>query len=133
MKEMIYQPKRLIPPERIADGNHKGFDYYVLNLGTHPCAYIDVTDTGLKNMFYDDVDVDCHFGLTYSKDYLATVERKGWFIGWDYAHYSDFAGYEMDFPESLQSGGKKWTTQEIVKQCKDVIDQIAEILKGETK
>jgi hypothetical protein len=129
MQEMIYQAERLNPPERIADGNYKGFDYYVLSLGTHPCAYIDVTDTKLKNTFYADIDIECHYGLTYSREYLTTVEKKGWFIGWDYAHHSDYAGYEINFPVMYQSGGKKWTTQEIVNECKEVIDRLIKLLK----
>ena len=132
MREMIYQATRLNPPEQIASGNYKGFDYYVLNLGTHPCAYIDVSDTELKQTHYDDIDIDCHGGLTYSREYLNTIDKKGWFIGWDYAHYCDFAGYELAMPTSLSSYGKKWTTQEIVKECETVIDQLVKLLKGGT-
>lgn len=129
MKEMIYFAKRLDPPEQIAKGNYNGFDYYVLNLGTHPCAYIDVTDTKLKNINYEDIDIDCHCGLTYSRKYLLTVDKEGWFIGWDYAHCGDFAGYYTALDGSLYHL-KKWTTQEIVNECKNVIDQLAELLKG---
>lgn len=124
MKEMIYSANRLNPPERIADGEYKGFNYYVLNLGTHPCAYIDVANTKLHGEYYDDIDLVCHCGLTYSREYLSTVEKKGWFIGWDYAHYCDFAGYEINFPCELRTNGKRWTTEEIVDECKTVINQI---------
>jgi hypothetical protein len=125
MKEMIYSPKRLNPPERLADGNYKGFDYYVLNLGTHPCAYVDVTDTKLNHIQYNDIDIECHGGLTYSRGFLITVDKEGWFIGWDYAHFNDFSGDGL-----FSRYGKKWTTQEMVNECKRVIDQIDELLKG---
>lgn len=59
MKEMVYSAKRLNPPEQIATGNYKGFDYYVLNLGTHPCAYVDVTDTELNSKNYGNIDIEC--------------------------------------------------------------------------
>lgn len=133
MREMVYTAKRLEPPERIAEGKYKGFTYYVLNLGTHPCAYIDVTDTNLHGVNYNQIEIDCHWGLTYSRDFLATVDKKGWFIGWDYAHYGDFTGYDMEMPEYLQSHGEKWTTEEIVKECKKVIDQIVKITKDSNK
>ena len=81
MKEMFYQSTRLKTPEQIAKGNYNGFDYYVLNLGTHPCAYIDVTDTDLYGVEYSQIDLECHFGLTYSRETLITVDKKGWFIG----------------------------------------------------
>ena len=98
MKEMIYSADWLNPPERIAEGEYKGFNYYVLSLGTHPCAYVDVTNTKLHGEDYDDIDIECHYGLTYAEERLTTVEKKGWFIGWDYAHYGDYAGYEINFP-----------------------------------
>ena len=125
MKEMIYSAKRLNPPEMLAEGEHKGLRFYVLNLGTHPCAYVDVTETHLNGKFYDDIDIKCHCGLTYSREYLRTVDKKGWFVGWDYAHFMDYAGYEEDFSAHLRSvDTKRWTTAEMVNECKEVIDQI---------
>ena len=126
MREMIYQRDRLEPPERIADGRYKGFDFYVISLGTHPCAYIDVSDTTLSGEEYSNIDIICHGGLTYSDSILTTVDKNGWFIGWDYAHYTDyFGGYFDSF-----TGCKKWTTEEIVDECKKVIEQLIELLKG---
>lgn len=124
MKEMIYSAKRLKPPEMLADGEYKGFHFYVLNLGTHPCAYVDVTETDLNGKDYTDVDISCHGGLTYSEEYLRTADKKGWFIGWDYAHCCDFVGHELNMPVYMRTGGKRWTTTEIVEECKQVIDQI---------
>ena len=125
MKEMIYSAKRLKSPEMLEDGEYKGFHFYVLNLGTHPCAYVDVTETDLNGKDYVDIDISCHGGLTYSEEYLSTVDKKGWFIGWDYAHYDDFAGYKLEMPVGIRTNGKRWTTAEIVEECKQVIDQIA--------
>lgn len=122
-KEMVYSANR-INPERIAEGTYKGFDYYVFNLGTHPCAYVDVTETLLNGKEYGSIEIQCHGGLTYSRDYLPTVDKKGWFLGWDYAHYCDFAGYELEMPIDIRTNGKKWTTAEIVNECKQVINQI---------
>lgn len=121
---MVYTAKRLNPPEMLADGEYKGFHFYVLNLGTHPCAYIDVTDTDLNGKDYSNIDIACHGGLTYSDEYLRTVDKKGWFIGWDYAHWGDYVGYEVLYSDNLRTNGKKWTTDEIVSECKEVIDQL---------
>lgn len=129
MKEMIYQKTRLNPPEQIAKGNYNGFDYYVLNLGTHPCAYIDVADTNLNGKEYDEIDIYCHGGLTYSESTLTTTSKTGWFIGWDYAHCNDYSGYYTESDGSLYRL-KRWTTQEMVNECKEVIDQIVKLLKG---
>ena len=131
MKEMIYFAKWLNPPEMLADGEYKGFHFYVLNLGTHPCAYIDVTETDLNGKDYVDIDISCHGGLTYSEKYLRTVDKKGWFIGWDYAHCCDFSGYELNMPVHVRTSGKRWTTAEIVEECKQVIDQITIVRQTE--
>ena len=122
---MIYSATRINPPERVADGEYKGFHFNVLTIGTHPCAYVDVTDSDLNGTHYIDINIECHCGLTYSRDYLHTVDKKGWFIGWDYAHYGDFVGYELEMPIYIRTNGKKWTTYEIINECKQVIDQIA--------
>ena len=124
MKEMIYSANRLNPPERIAEGEYKGFTYYVLNLGTHPCAYVDVSNTSFHGMDYGTIDIECHCGLTYASNRLFTVEKEGWFIGWDYAHYCDFAGYYLNSLVEISTQGKMWTTKEIVEECKAVIDQL---------
>mgnify|MGYP001032403433 CR=1 FL=1 len=56
-----------------------------------------------------------HGGLTYSRDFLwISKERKlqGWFIGWDYAHYGDYVGYELMFPKEFKiREEKKWLRQ----------------------
>lgn len=127
IKEMVYTANT-IKPERLFKGTYQGIDFYVLSLGTHPCAYIDVTNTSLNNKNYYDIEVSCHGGLTYSRNYLATVDKKGWFIGWDYAHYMDYLGCNLLLPDYLQSNGKRWTTKEIIEECKNVIDQIKKLL-----
>ena len=119
-------------PERVAHGFYRGFHFYVLTMGSHPCAYVDVTETELNGKDYESIDIECHYGLTYSRKYLNTVDKKGWFIGWDYAHYNDF----LTFNELLAKKygepyrAHKYTLTEIVKECANVIDQIIELLQG---
>lgn len=117
MQEMIYQENR-IPPVRLADGVYRGVPFYVLSLGTHPCAYVDIAPLGLHAI--NERDIDCHGGITYHHDYLATVYHEGNFLGWDYAHCMDYSG-SLPF---LDSGYKRETTAEMVAECKNVIDQI---------
>ena len=64
MKQMIYSAVRT-QPEQLAVGDYKGFDYYVLSMGTHPCAYIDVTDTDLNGKDLCVIDLECHGEITY--------------------------------------------------------------------
>ena len=133
IKPMIYDKNRSERAEQIAGGTYKNFDYYVLNLKTYPTAYVDVTNSPLNGVFYDDINISCHGGLTYSEKTLRTVDKKGWFIGWDYAHYGDYMDYGDVFFNNMFQYKKKWTTEEIVEECKNVIDQIVANYYNEVK
>lgn len=85
-----------------------------------------MSDSPLNGVFYDDIDISCHGGVTYSEPILKTVDKKGWFIGWDYAHCGDYINYGDTSLNNLFSDDKKWTTEEIVEECKNVINQIVE-------
>ena len=116
--------------ELLCKGKYKNYNYYVLNLGTHPTAYIEIPkENKLYRKSYDEIykigcDIDVHGGLTYSDNELMGVKSENWFIGWDYAHCGDYCGYEESMPESIRTYGKKWTTEEIIEECKNAIDQI---------
>lgn len=132
---MVYQ-ERMTTAELLANGVYNGYEYVVLSLGTHPCAYVLLgEDDKMYGMDYDEIhenyDVYCHCGLTYSEDVLSFLEfsqkygceiktgiHNKWVVGWDYAHYGDYVGY----CDAL--GGKKWSTSEIVDECKEFINQL---------
>lgn len=60
MKQMIYTLNRKNKGEILATGTYKNFKYYVVSYGTHPCAYVDVSNTLLANKDYHENDIDCH-------------------------------------------------------------------------
>lgn len=134
MKEMKYQSQ--FKSEVLDTGFCFGLLYYIMNLGTHPTAYIKIPE-GHKlygktdEKIYQEVDV--HGGITYINDSI-TIENnqkiEGWFIGWDYGHYGDYMGIEELVPMQFRIGGKKWTTQEIYKELREACYQIQ---KGEEK
>ena len=128
MKEMIYSSKR--KREVLATGYCFGLLYFILNLGTHPTAYIKLPD----NLEIDKDEIDVHGGITYSEDYLfindIVGEIHGKFIGWDYAHYNDFVGYYTPNDDALYML-KRWTTEEIYKEVREVCYQIKKM--GEDK
>jgi hypothetical protein len=115
MKEMIYKPKREI--EVLDRGVYKEHEYFVISLGTHPCAYVKLN--GENPQIAE--NVSCHGGVTYNRDYLMLSNDEkliGNFIGWDYAHLNDrwgdtFCGYE-------------YTTGEMVIECREVIDELVD-------
>lgn len=119
MKEMVYTTKS--KREILDTGYCLGFLYYIMNLGTHPTAYIRIPK---EHKYYEreNIDLPVNGGVTYANNQLWIGENqkvKGWFIGWDYAHYGDYFGCEELVPEQFRTGGKKWTTEEIYKEVRD--------------
>ena len=130
--EMVYK-QDWCEPQVLAHDIYNERDYYVVSYGTHPCAYIDLSD--LLNMTqkerkYIEDSIECHGGITYSSAEFVVPNTKGWYIGWDYAHCMDYVGF---MPNTDEIASKKWTTPEMVHECKKVIDQIAEMVNELTK
>lgn len=125
MKEMQYQKTR--HTTTILDkGDYKGFNYAIVSYGTHPCCYVFLPK-GHKyyGREYDEIDINCHGGLTYSGDDLycnPVCITDTWIIGWDYAHCDDYTGYFEDEYNNL----KKWTTKEMQQEVFGVINQLCE-------
>lgn len=141
MKDITYiiEPKPMVyrTPQRyerghtiICEGNYKGYHFIVTNCGyTHPCAYVEVPKdhpyygVGYSNLY----DVDAHGSLTYAGNlsHVLPEEKcrgKHW-LGWDYAHAGDYYAC-CDEDSDYMKGLKKWTTEEIVEECQNVIDQL---------
>ena len=130
MKEMKYGEG--IKSEVLCIGEYRGVGYVIVNIGgSHPCAYVQSN----KN-YGDDCDIPSHCGITFFGslyrwcDYVDNEEHKEMlrqnFIGWDYAHLSDYVWYCFVVEED-GSLGKKWSTQEIFDEVKIAIDWIKEV------
>ena len=121
MRKMIYSTET--KQELLSTGYCFGLLYFILNLGVHPAAYIKLPN----NIKIDKNEIAVHGGITYSENYLYINRNEkldGRFIGWDYAHYGDYGGYEELLPLELRSGGKKWTTEEIYQEVRHACYQI---------
>lgn len=120
-KEMKYSPERKV--EILCQGKYKNYQFYILNLGTHPTAYVEIPRKHkLFEKKYEGIDIDVHGGLTFSEDHLQDIKNNSWFIGWDYAHFGDFFGTDLLF--NFNTFEKKWTTEEIFDDVVSVIDQL---------
>ena len=135
MKEMVYQSERTI--DVLEDNYYKDHYYVVLSLGTHPCGYVEVPKSNklygiYMDKIWDKYDIKCNGGVTYTRRYLSLDNKnetyRGWWIGWDYTHCWDYDGSLLKYSFDI-SDKKKWTTPEIVAECKSVIDQLIEYKK----
>ncbi len=89
--------------------------YFIISLGSHPCAYVEFHNEFERggDEWYD---TPCHGSITYD-DYAYWDENdETYYIGWDYAHSGDYLPYNVF--------GKKWTTQEVLENVKEVIDYL---------
>lgn len=124
-KQMEYQKER--KEEILCEGKYKNFQFYILNLGTHPTAYVEIPrESILFGKGYNKIDIEVHGGLTFADSSLIGAKNDSWFIGWDYAHAGDYAGYSEVYPglARLSIDDKKWTTEEIFEDVVSVIEQL---------
>ena len=72
MRRMNYAEKKFQSPLVLVHDYYMDYEYYILNLGTHPTAYVVLEkEDMLFNKLYMDLDwIECHGGLTYSETYL---------------------------------------------------------------
>ena len=127
IKEMEYKPERVCSV--LCEGERKGYKFVIVSYGTHPCVYISGPTIEQLTSYDDFYEVDCHGGATYLGDLTHVDESKtDKYVGWDYAHGSDYIG-GMGYEEIAKKLGiemsfKKWTTEEILSEVYDVIDEI---------
>ena len=138
-EEIIFQPmvySKEKASEIIARNIYKGVEYFVVNIGIHPCAYV-VCDKEFLDKHRDewgDIDgISVHGGVTYIGELSALSAFGGdpdleevYCFGWDYGHAGDWSGYLSD---DMNQGSRKYTTEMVVDDCKSAIDKYLKILE----
>ena len=116
-------------PIVLDNGKYKGYNYWILSYGSHPCGYVEIPK---GHPYYGKCDEDAfdlpigvHGGITYGDYGLHEIVGKDKFlIGWDYNHCHDYSG--MNHHLFMDNSGKMWTTEEILEEVKYVIKQLIE-------
>ena len=120
----------------VASGVYKNVQYVCLNLGIHPAAYVMCTQEFLDKHVdkYKTIDgIHVHCGITYvgkANELLGLEEYDSPCFGWDYGHAGDWAGY-MSEEENIAFNHTKYTTDMLVKDCQNAIDQYLQILEND--
>ena len=120
----------------VASGVYKNVQYVCLNLGIHPAAYVMCTQEFLDKHVdkYKTIDgIHVHCGITYvgkANELLGLEEYNSPCFGWDYGHAGDWAGY-MSEEENIEFNHTKYTTDMLIKDCQDAIDQYLQILEND--
>ena len=122
------------------------------------CAYVGIPMKYRITKNYNDIDIECHGGLTFGEKGVDDSEyKKGYFwYGWDYGHFGDYVHYSVEmegkkfdkrtkdykavktvFNEMNKShkenGDKDWKLSEVVSDLFDVAEQFNKIVKGRIK
>ena len=137
-KPMVYSNRRLRPSEVLCLAKYKDFIFFVLNMGTHPTAYVQIPENHpYFGKDYEGCNPPHNFlggpftfadSSTVFAEKLDTPIPDGWYLGWDYAHLGDWLGYRSD-EENLQQENRKYTTEEIIIDCETVIEHLIEVAK----
>lgn len=96
-------------PQKIYyDWMHRDYRCLVMRGPVSLCAYIGVPpEHRYYGKDYNEVDLRCHYGLTFSSEGDGKIRPKGyWWFGWDYAHFGDVTFF--DFKEGGYDG-IEWT------------------------
>lgn len=142
MKEMEYKPERVSnnnPPVLLCHGTYACYEYYILSMHSHPCAYVVINGNNkLYGKSWRDIDgkIRCHGGITYAEPYLGNKQQfisrnEGkWIIGWDYDHCDDYNGWfnkYISISGAHEAYGHKYTTLEIINEVHEVIHQLIDM------
>ena len=120
----------------VASGVYKNVQYVCLNLGIHPAAYVMCSQEFLDKHVdeYNTIEgIHVHCGITYvgkANELLGLEEYDSPCFGWDYGHAGDWAGY-MSEEENIAFNHTKYTTDMLIKDCQDAIDQYLQILEND--
>lgn len=130
MKEMVYTETRHTP-EILDENTYRGVKYVILSLGTHPTAYVENIVKAAEEDDKRISNVSVHGDFTYcGPDYWNSNRVSDTiYLGWDYAHAGDFFGWHTHC--AYWSDEKQWSTEEIVVECKRVIDQLLNLIEFE--
>ena len=89
----------------------------------HLCGYVGVPpDHPAFENNYDDVDVECHGGLTYDN-----FSQRVWWLGFDCAHFRDISpGRALRF-SAAESGASYKTLSYVESECRKLAKQLKEL------
>lgn len=100
----------------------------VIVRGRHRCGYVGVPNTNsLYGRDYSDLDVDCHWGLSWGQhrpDYPVAMDTKHWWFGFDCIHYGD--GDMLDNPFGYPVRSLSYCSE----QCESIAAQLMGLSGG---
>lgn len=125
---MQYRNVRMQPKIILDNRIYKNYEYFIINLHTHPCAYVCIKSDDIYNqMSYQDIPYD-DFAITpnFSDNKIIRIDggdnktyniERNWILGWSYDHLNDYVA-------GVDESGHKYTTMEMLEDVYDFIDEL---------
>lgn len=140
MEKMIYGDREAVEKRYKILFHDKidGVECLITNVrGSHPCAYINVPKENWDVFIERDIKTPSdmqsvadifkiwpHGGITFYDDKITYgLDIPGHWFGWDYGHYGDYM-WQPIFTMPPMDEEHKWTTEEIYKEIKEVIEDM---------
>lgn len=123
------------PNDVLGEGTHLGFEWVVVHNGMgYRCGYVRVPKGHpWHGKGYDDVDADCHGGLTFAKA-DEPCDKGGpddaWWLGFDCGHAGDEQDLSLPHDHVFGVGGVVRTQLYVEQECRSLCEQAAEAAKG---
>lgn len=115
----------------------EGLRFIIMKGGSSLCAYLGVSiDHPVSGFAYDDMPIDCHYGLTFSGDDNKNLPSGYWFYGWDYAHSGDYCDfYDREPLKGVYNHDdeKKWLVEDVESDAWEAIYQFKQLMKMSEK
>lgn len=131
IKAMIYT--NIMHEGRVLyNSSYKGYEFYVVSYGTHPCCYILVDyNNPYFRVDYDYIDLDVHGGVTFASFDHSCINNRDhkWIIGWDYAHYGDRIGCSGKI-YTKYGINHTYKTKELIRDCIKAIENMIEVISN---
>lgn len=119
---------------------YKGYEYIVVTNSSYPCAYISMPKTHIYYGVSDEVVANYIYAqeITFSDTFIFNgIPSKGFegleeLIGWAYNDDGDYVVSLIPgrFPFKIEGeDDRKYTVEEIVQHCKEVIEELIELDK----
>ena len=119
----------------VKDWYEDGVRRLILNMkGSHFTQYIGIPKGHpLAGFSYDDIPLNCHYGLTFSGEGEGKLTAKDFYwYGWDYAHSGDYTYFEKMKNDKLfkkSNNEKDWTFKEVIEDGRDVVYDFKRLIK----
>lgn len=132
MEKLLYNRDKIGQVVIIENSKYKGYEYYIVSYGSHPCCYVIPHITFNSEEAYK---IDVHGGITWNERFLPgklAMEAKKYgliqVLGWDYNHLGDRHLTPAYLPSVLDNpDDKMWTYEELLNDVHNVIDQIIKL------